>query len=151
MQADIKLLDKVIGDKKELYLGILQCLANGFTEEETGYVFNLTKGRISQIYKANKQLCDELTLNADLSKQAGRLRFAFRNVRRKDGRSLKDQLDWLEYIRKEMVGEKGIDVKVGIGVNVNGNSNGAIDKDLQHRLREHFGIPRTGIQEEQPK
>jgi hypothetical protein len=53
--------------------------------------------------------------------------------------------------RTEIEGEKGTEIKVGIGVNVNGNSNGAIDKDLQHRLREHFGIPRAGIQEEQPK
>jgi hypothetical protein len=138
MQSDIKLLDRIVGTKKELYLAILQRLAEGFTEEQIGAMFNLVKSRISQIYKANKELCDELTLNADLAKQAGRLRFAFRNVHRKEGKSIKDQLEWLEYIRKEIVGEKGIDLKVGIGVNVNANGNGAIDPELQQQLRKDF-------------
>lgn len=138
MQTDIKLLDRVIGDKKEFYLNILQMIANGFTEEETGYMFRITKGRVSQIYKANKELCDELTLRADFAKQAGRLRFAFRNVRRKEGCSVKDPLDWLEYIRKELVGEKDTNIKIGIGVNVNANGNGAIDRELQTKLRTDF-------------
>jgi len=62
MQAEIKLLDRVKGDKKEMYLVVLKALAEGFTCEDVGLMFNLSKGRISQIYKANKELCDELTL-----------------------------------------------------------------------------------------
>ncbi len=143
MQADIKVLDRVVGEKKELYLSVLKALAEGFTEKEVGLIFNLSEGRISQIYKANKKLCDELTLEANLSNKAGRLRFAFRNLRRKDGHSQKDPLDWLEYIRKEIVGEKGIDVKVGVKVENKIGANGSFsgeDRELQNRIRsELFG------------
>jgi hypothetical protein len=106
MLADIKLHDRVIGDKKDMYLGILQCLAGGLTGVQTAKLFNLTTGRISQIYKANKQLCDELTLIAELGLKAGRLRYAYRALLKKDGKSKRDPLDWLEFVRKEIEGDK---------------------------------------------
>jgi hypothetical protein len=44
----------------------------------------------------------------------------------------------LAYKLKGHLKDKPTEVKVGIGVNVNANGNGAIDKELQQKLREHF-------------
>jgi hypothetical protein len=99
MLTDIKFLDRVIGEKKEMYLAILEHIASGFTEEETAIIFNLTPGRISQIFKANRQLCNELTLNVDLAKKAGQLRYAFKKLHKKETNgSTKDSLDWLQLV-----------------------------------------------------
>jgi hypothetical protein len=144
MQADIKVLDRVIGEKKEFYLNALQLLARGFTEKETGLILNVTEGRISQIYKANKQLCDELTLQADLSTTAGRLRIAYRNVLKKDGCSAKDQLDWLEYIRKELAKETGLIINNTI-INKVG-SNGKFDGEDGELTNRFMGILREKLQ-----
>lgn len=106
MQSDIKLLDRIIGTKKELYLSILKALALGLTEEKTGELFRITKGRVSQIFKANKGVCDELTMQAELATKAGRLRLAYRLTDYKNCNTKKDPIDCLEYIRKEIEGDK---------------------------------------------
>jgi hypothetical protein len=99
MLADINLLDRVIGEKKELYLFILQKIAEGFTHQDVGLIVNLNRSRISQIYEANKQLCDELTLNSELAKKAGQLRYAFKKLKKKEPNgSTKDSLDWLQLV-----------------------------------------------------
>ena len=153
-------LEKVQGRKKERNYYILQMLANGFTQPEVIAVISkifhchLTQARVSQIEVSNREVLDELTLTADLATKAGRIRKALKVINHKGERSMSDLLDWMKYLRVEVEGEKGIDVKVGVGVNINRDSadgNGAIDKDLQHRLREHFGIGRSGVQEEQQK
>ena len=118
MIDEIKVLEQIQGEKKEMYLDILKHLAMGLTELQVGTLFNLSESRISQIYTANRKICDELTMDADLAKKAGRLRYAFRQLNKKgESRSRKDSLDWLEYIRKELEGDK---VKLeGSPVNVN--------------------------------
>lgn len=132
MQADIKLLDRVIGEKKELYLAILQHIAEGFTHEEVGLMVNLTRSRISQIYGANKQLCDELTFKAELATKAGRVRKIMRVINRKGDRSLSDVLDWMKLLRTELEGEKGINLSINTTANANVNNNilNLSDKEL---------------------
>jgi hypothetical protein len=141
MKADIQLLDRVIGEKKERDLAVLQMIAEGYTGDEIGFLFKLVKSRISQIHKANKQLCDELTLTAELATKAGRLRKAFRVLRRKGDHTLSDSLDWIKFVRTEIEGEKGIDVKVGVGVSVHGNGNGKFvgeDERFSETMRDYL-------------
>lgn len=106
MDKDIKLLDRVISSNKARDFLILQQLAEGFTEEEVAKNFNLTEGRISQILKPNKALRDELTMRSELAEKAGRIRYAYKQLRKKKDRSHKDSLDWLQYVKSEIVGDK---------------------------------------------
>lgn len=109
---DNNILDRIKGRKKKMYLSILELLAGGNTEEETGLIISkvfhchLTQGRIAQIKKSNQITLDELTLQSELATKSGRLRYAFRKLKKKDiNGSKKDSLDWLDYLRKEVEGD----------------------------------------------
>jgi hypothetical protein len=148
-KQEVNFLDRIVGRKKKMYLIILQFIAEGFTEEETAVIvskiFNchLTDTRINQIKKMNRQLLDELTMQTELATKAGRIRTALRVIKKKRNYSLEDVLDWMKYLRIEIEGEKGTEVKVGIGVNVNGNGH-FTGEDAEHsnRMRDYL---RTGI------
>jgi len=94
--------NKVRGRKKVTYLLILLALAEGNHANKVADAFHYSEGNISKIAKANKELLDELTLQADLSNKAGRLRKAYQIINKKND-SKKDLLDWLDYVRKEQI------------------------------------------------
>jgi len=128
MIKDIKILDRVIGCCPTRDYAIIDLYAEGYKEEEIAKMFNLTVGRISQIIKPNRVLCDELTIQKAMAKKARRLRVADRNIRAKDGRSKKDILDWLEYERKEIEGEKGTTIHNEVNI-----ATGLKGKELERR------------------
>ena len=110
MNKDIELIDRVISSKKARDLAIIKAYAEGLTEKEVGACFNLDYSTISKILKPNRALCDEITISLANKKKARRLRVADRHIRRKDGNSRKDLLDWLEYERKEIEGDKNTNI-----------------------------------------
>ncbi|MBW2044318.1 MAG: helix-turn-helix domain-containing protein [Deltaproteobacteria bacterium] len=101
----LELLSRVKGVKKRRDLLILLALAEGAKQTEVAQTCGLNKSTISRIQNRNKELLDELTLKANLATKAGRLRRAYREINKKTD-SKKDLLDWLEYVRKEIEGDK---------------------------------------------
>lgn len=113
MIENIKLLDRVIATDKNRALSMIQMYAQGFTESEVGEVYKLSKARISQILKPNKALCNEITISLSDEKKARRLRLIDKHIRLKSDVSKKDVMDWIDCERKEIEGEKGVNVHVG--------------------------------------
>ncbi len=101
-----KLLNDVKGIKKSRNLLILSALSEGGQQVAVAKQFNLNKSTISRIASKNKELLDHLTFNASFASKAGRLRIAFQEIQRKIGTSKKDLIDCLEYVRKEIEGDK---------------------------------------------
>lgn len=131
------IIDRVRGRKKKLYLSILLLLAEGFTQEKVSEIIRLTQSRISVIAKYNRELLDALTLKSEMAVKGGRLRKAFRIVQGKRERSDKDLLDWLEYIRKEVEGEKAlIDNSQNLTLQVVNFTNNGHLKDSKRELSE---------------
>lgn len=112
---------EVTGYNKERDLLILYGLASGLTQQEVGDKVQIHRSVVSKIASHNFDLLNKITMQAELAKKAGRLRFAFRVLQKRDrvteGDSKKDSLDWLDYIRKEIEGDKTA-VQVNIQQNI---------------------------------
>lgn len=107
-----ELFKQVRGIKKGRDLLILLGIASGLLQQEMADKFKLAKSNISRIVRNNFDLLNKLTISSELAQKAGRLRYAFKVIQQrekiKEGYSKKDTLDWLEYIRKEIEGDKEI-------------------------------------------
>jgi len=108
---------------RERNLRIILLYSDGYVQEEIAHSFGLTQRAISKILNANVDLVNELTIKIGLANKGGRIRFVKRLVhnalKNPKGLSLKsDAIDILNYLRKEMEGDKTTfsgELKVDLG------------------------------------
>jgi len=132
----LQILDRVKGIKRMRDFLILQALAEGEKQVDVAQKFKLHKSVISRIAKRNSELLDELTFKEELSAKAGRLRIAFKEIKSKVGESKKDLLDWLDYVRKEMEGDKGMVITNQIINKKDGEMFTGEDREFQEKIRQ---------------